>query len=290
MTDQIDLSVRFEEHRPRLTRMAHRMLGSAADAEDAVQDAWLRASRAGDDDVDNFAGWLTTVTSRVCLNMLRARSSRKEAAYTEGLPDPIVDMATPEGAPDIAGQLSDAVGIALELVLDRLSPAERVAFVLHDMFDVPFEQIAELLERSPAAARQLASRARRRVQATGGGGQADPRRLRAVVDAFFAAARVGDFDRLVAVLHPEIELRTDTAASPTSIVRGPRAVAQNALMFANPQAELVPVLVDGRPGVIVTIDGRPVSLMAFSVLGDQIRGIDAYAGPARLEGIEMPIG
>ncbi|MGO2520044.1 MAG: sigma-70 family RNA polymerase sigma factor [Microbacterium sp.] len=290
MTDQIDFAVRFEEHRPRLTRIAQRMLGSTADAEDAVQDAWLRASRAGDDGIDNFAGWLTTVTSRVCLNMLRARSSRKESAYDERLPDPIVDTATPEGAPDVAAQLSDAVGIALLLVLDRLSPAERVAFVLHDTFDVPFEQIAELLERSPAAARQLASRARRRVQAAGPGGEADARRQRTVVDAFFAAARVGDFDRLIAVLDPGIVLRTDTGASPTRIVRGPTAVAQNALMFANPQAELAPVVVDGRLGVIVTVDGRAVSLMAFSVLDDHIIGIDAYAGPARLGGIELPVG
>lgn len=289
MSDQIDLAVRFEEHRPRLTRIAHRMLGSVADAEDAVQDAWLRVSRAGDQDVDNVAGWLTTVTSRVCLNMLRARSTRQETDYDEGLPDPIVDTATPEGAPEVATQLSDAISAALLLVLDRLSPAERVAFVLHDTFDVPFEQIARLLERSPAAARQLASRARRRVQAAGPGGNTNARRQRTVVDAFFAAARVGDFDRLVTVLDPAIVLRTDTGTTPTQIIRGPEAVAQNALMFANPQAELTPVLVDGRPGVVVTIDGGAVSLMAFSVLDEQIIGIDAYAGPARLGGIELPV-
>lgn len=178
MTDQNDLAIRFEEHRPRLVRLAQRMLGSDADADDAVQEAWLRVSRAGDDDVDNFGGWLTTVTSRVCLNALRTRATRNETAYEQGLPDPVVDIATPEGAPEVAAQLSDAVGAALMLVLDRLSPAERVAFVLHDTFDVPFEQIAALLERTPAAARQLASRARRRVQAAGAGGDVDPRRQR----------------------------------------------------------------------------------------------------------------
>jgi RNA polymerase sigma factor (sigma-70 family) len=289
MTDQIDLAASFEEHRPRLVRLAHRMLGSATDADDAVQETWLRVSRAGDDEVDNFGGWLTTVTSRVCLNALRARTTRKETTYDEGLPDPVVDSAIPEGDPDVAAQISDAVGAALLLVLDRLSPAERVAFVLHDTFDVPFEQISELLDRTPAAVRQLASRARRRVQAAGAGGDADPRRQRTVVDAFFAAARAGDFDRLVWVLDPNIVLRTDSGTSPTSIVRGPTAVARNALMFANPHAELLPVLVDGRTGVVVTVARRAVSVMAFSMLDDRIIGIDAYAGPARLARIDLPV-
>lgn len=288
MTDQIDFAVRFEEHRPRLLRIARRMLGSEADAQDAVQDAWLRAARAGDDDVDNFAGWLTTVTSRVCLNMLRARATRGEATLEEGLPDPVVDPATPEGNPDVAVALSDAVGTALLLVLDQLSPAERVSFVLHDTFDVSFDQIGELLERSPAAARQLASRARRRVQAAGAGGDSDPRRQRAIVDAFFAAARSGDFDQLVAVLHPEIVLRADNGLSPTRIVRGADAVARNALMFANPGADLVPVVVDGRPGVVVKVADQAVSLMAFSTGDECVSAIDAYAGPARLAGIELP--
>ncbi|MGX9347384.1 sigma-70 family RNA polymerase sigma factor [Microbacterium sp. KNMS] len=288
MTDQNDLAIRFEEHRPRLARLAQRMLGSASDADDAVQETWLRVSRAGDDDVDNFGGWLTTVTSRVCLNALRARATRNEIAYEQGLPDPVVDTDTPEGAPDVAAQLSDAVGAALMLVLDRLSPAERVAFVLHDSFDVPFEQIAELLERSPAAVRQLASRARRRVQAAGGGGDADPRRQRTVLDAFFAAARAGDLPRLIAVLDPDVVLRADTATSPLRVVRGAEAVAGNAMMFANPDARLVPVLVDGRPGVVIEVGERPVSVMAFSVAGERIVAIDAYAGPARLARIELP--
>jgi RNA polymerase sigma factor (sigma-70 family) len=288
MADQIDLAASFEEHRPRLTRIAHRMLGSAADADDAVQETWLRVSRAGDDGVDNFGGWLTTITSRVCLNALRARTKRKEMTY-EGLPDPVVDSATPEGDPGLAAQLSDAVGAALLLVLDRLSPAERVAFVLHDTFDVPFEQISELLDRTPGAVRQLASRARRRVRAAGAEGDADPRRQRTVVDAFFAAARAGDFDRLVSVLDPDIVLRTDSGTSPTSIVRGPTAVARNALIFANPHAELLPVLVDGITGVVITVSGQAVSVMAFSVLDDRILGIDAYTGPARLARIDLPV-
>lgn len=288
MADQIDLAARFEDHRPRLNRLAQRLLGSSTDAEDAVQETWLRVSRAGDDDIANFGGWLTTVASRVCLNQLRARSTRQEIAYEDHLPDPVVDPAKPEGAPDLAAQLSDAVGAALLLVLDRLSPAERVSFVLHDTFDVPFEQIAELLERSPAAVRQLASRARRRVQgAADGGDGADPRR-RAVVDAFFAAARAGDFDRLVSLLDPAIELRADNGSRALDIVRGPAAVAGNALLFANPQAELVPVLIDGLAGVIITVDGRPASIMAFSVRDDRIDGIDAYVGPARLASIESP--
>lgn len=288
MTDQNDLAIRFEEHRPRLARLAQRLLGSASDADDAVQETWLRVSRARDDDVGNFGGWLTTVTSRVCLNALRARATRNEIAYEQGLPDPVVDTDTPEGAPDVAAQLSDAVGAALMLVLARLSPAERVAFVLHDSFDVPFEQIAELLERSPAAVRQLASRARRRVQAAGGGGDADPRRQRTVLDAFFAAARSGDLPRLIAVLDPDVVLRADTATSPLRVVRGAEAVAGNAMMFANPDARLVPVLVDGRPGVVIEVGERAVSVMAFSVLGERIVAIDAYAGPARLARIELP--
>jgi len=289
MTDQNELATRFEEHRPRLVRLAQRMLGSAADAEDAVQEAWLRVSRAGGEDIDNFGGWLTTVTSRVCLTALRARATRNETTYDHGLPDPVVESATPEGAPEAAAQLSDAVGAALMLVLDRLSPAERVAFVLHDTFDVPFEQIGAMLERSPAAARQLASRARRRVRAVGTGGAADPRRQRAVLDAFFAAARAGDLPRLIAVLDPEVVLRADTGTSPLRVARGAEAVAGNAVMFADPAARLLPVLVDGRPGVVVIVRDRPVSVMAFSVLDDRILGIDAYAGPARMESIVLPV-
>ncbi|MDL9980939.1 sigma-70 family RNA polymerase sigma factor [Microbacterium sp. ASV49] len=287
MTDEEILATRFEEHRPRLTRLAHRMLGSAAEAEDAVQETWLRVALAGDDDVENFAGWLTTITSRVCLNMLRARATRAEAEYDDELPEPFVEAVGEAGDPAATAQLSDAVETALLLVLDRLSPAERVAFVLHDTFDVPFEQIGELLERSPDSARQLASRGRRRVR------QETPARNgrdaggRRVVDAFFAAARDGDFDRLVEALAPDVLLRSDGVASATVIVRGAQAVAGRALMFANPLAILRPVVVDGLPGVLVVVGGRILSLIAFHVRGDRIAEIDAYAGP-RLAQMELP--
>jgi RNA polymerase sigma factor (sigma-70 family) len=290
MTDQSLLSERFEEHRPRLHSLARRILGSDAEADDAVQEAWLRVSRAGDDDIENFGGWLTTVTSRVCLNLLRARAARNETVYPNRLSDPVVEAVVSDGDPAASAQLSDAVETALLLVLDRLSPAERVAFVLHDTFDVPFEQIGQLLERAPEAARQLASRARRRVRearvdvdaaASGVGG-------RRIVDAFFAAARDGDFDRLVSVLAPDVMMRADGVASATVIVRGAAQVAARALMFANPAAVLRPVLVDRWPGVIVTVEGKPVSLMAFRVEGGRISGIDSYSGHERLAAILLP--
>ncbi|MFE6995988.1 sigma-70 family RNA polymerase sigma factor [Microbacterium sp. NPDC057659] len=287
MSEQKILAERFDAERPRLIRIAERMLGSHADAEDAVQDAWLRVSRAGDDDIENFAGWVTTITSRICLTELRSRSSRGESSLDEGLPEPQVlpAGATPHGA----AEMTDAVSSALDVVIDRLGPAERVAFVLHDSFEVPFEQVAEILDRTPDATRQIASRARRRLRAERPGGATDPRVLRRVVDAFFAAASAGDFDRLVAVLDPSVVLRADSGASATTIVRGAAAVAGNALMFATPNAVLVPVFVDGRAGVIVTVDGRPVSLMAFSVLDDRVVAIDAYAGPRRLAEVALPV-
>lgn len=286
MTDEEALAMRFEEHRPRLTRLAHRMLGSAAEAEDAVQETWLRVAAAGDDDVANFAGWLTTITSRVCLNMLRARATRAEAELDES-PGPLVEAVDSSGDPAATAQLSDAVETALLLVLDRLSPAERVAFVLHDTFDVPFEQIGELLERSPESVRQLASRGRRRVRQEAPARNARDAGGRRIVDAFFAAARDGDFDRLVAVLAPDVLLRTDGVASATVIVRGAASVAGRALMFANPRAEVRPVLVDGLPGVLVRVGGRAQSLIAFHVEGDTIAAIDTYVA-SRLERIALP--
>jgi RNA polymerase sigma factor (sigma-70 family) len=286
MADEEVLANRFEEHRPRLTRLAHKLLGSEAEAEDAVQETWLRVSRAGDDDVENFPGWLTTITSRVCLNMLRARATRAEAEYDDELLEPFVETVEPSADPAVSAELSEDVEAALLLVLDRLSPAERVAFVLHDTFEVPFEQIGELLERSPDSARQLASRGRRRVRqetTVRDGRDAGGRR---VLDAFFAAARDGDFDRLVGVLAPDVLLRDGGVASATMIVRGAATVAGRALMFANPGAVLHPVLVDGLPGVLVRIDGRTTSLMAFHVDGDRIAEIDAYTGP-RLARVEL---
>ena len=259
-----------------------------SDADDAVQETWLRLSRTGGDDIDNLGGWLTTATSRVCLNLLRSRATRGETEYEETLPDPVVEPVHPTGDPEASAQLSDAVETALLLVLDRLSPAERVAFVLHDTFDVPFEQIAELLERSPEAVRQLASRARRRVRADDGAPDASSgSRGHRLVDAFFAAAREGDFDRLLSVLAPDATLRVEDGVSATLIVRGGAQIASRAMMFANPRAVLEPVLVDGLPGVLVTVEGRPVSLMAFRVDASRVAGIDAYAGE-RLAGIRLP--
>jgi RNA polymerase sigma factor (sigma-70 family) len=237
MTDQELLAERFERQRPRLRALAQRMLGSSSDADDVVQDVWLRVSSAGDDDVENFGGWLTTITSRVCLNVLRSRAVRRESSFDQEGVAPLIETDTASADPAGEAQLADAVGAALVLVLDRLSPAERVAFVLHDSFDVPFDQIADLLDRSPDAVRQLASRARRRVRAAGADGDAGAGHRRPIVDAFFAAARDGDFDRLVSLLSPDVELRVDTGLDATSIIRGARAVAGQALMFATPSAQ-----------------------------------------------------
>ncbi|MGN6126676.1 MAG: sigma-70 family RNA polymerase sigma factor [Humibacter sp.] len=288
MTDQELLAARFEEHRVRLHHLAYRMLGSDSEADDAVQDAWLRLSRTDDTDIDNLGGWLTTVVSRICLNMLRSRATRGETEYDDALPDPVVEPVAGAGDPESSAQLSDAVETALLLVLDRLTPAERVAFVLHDTFDVPFEQIGELLGREPGAARQLASRARRRVRADTGASDAQHGVSgRRIVDAFFAAARGGDFDQLVSILAPDAVLHVDGGSSATVIVRGGARIASRAMMFANPDAQLRPVLIDGRPGVLVMVNGRPFSLMAFRVEGDRVVGIDAYT-EERLTGMPLP--
>jgi RNA polymerase sigma factor (sigma-70 family) len=292
MDDNQWLADRFEEHRPRLRAVAYRMLGSLSDADDAVQDTWLRLSRAGADEVANLGGWLTTVLARVCLNMLRSRGRRREQSLDLGLPDPVV---SPEGAlqPDEQALLAEGVGLALLVVLDTLSPAERVAFVLHDLFDLPFEEIAPLVGRSPAAARQLASRARRRVRG------ADPpapgpdlARQRAVVDAFFRAARGGDLEGLVAVLHPEVVLRADFGArrpAAPRVVQGAEAVARQAQLAALPGAHLHPVLVNGAAGVVVTVNGRPFAVLGFVVAGGRIVEIDALADPGRVPGIAAAV-
>ncbi|KJL19456.1 sigma-70 family RNA polymerase sigma factor [Microbacterium azadirachtae] len=288
MTDQDSLALLFEQHRPRLRRIAERMLGSASESDDAVQDVWLRASAAGVDDVQNIGGWLTTITSRACLNILRARAARGEIPLDDDGGDPVVEPEPRTPDPLTQAQREDAISAALTAVHERLSPAERVAFVLHDSFDVPFEQIAELLERSPEAVRQLASRARRRMRSADVAGTRPARERRPVVDAFFAAARAGDFDRLVALLSPEVELRIDQGLSATSLVRGSASVASRALMFAIPDAVLEPVLIDGLPGVVVLVGGRAVSVMAFDVDGDRIAAIDAFAGPARVAELTLP--
>ncbi len=285
------LADRFEEHRAHLRAVAYRMLGSLTDADDAVQDTWLRVSRAGAGQVENLRGWLTTIVARVCLNMLRSRNVRREESLEVHLPDPVI---SPEGElqPEDEAMLADSVRLALLVVLDTLSPAERLAFVLHDMFELPFEEIALMVGRSPVAARQLASRARRRVKG------ADIRvpdpdlaRQREVVDAFFSAARGGDFNALVAVLDPDVVLRPDFGARrPASrVVHGAAAVAGQALMFRNPAAHLHPALVNGAAGVVVTVGGRPIAVMGFTVAGGKIVEIDAIADPERVRRIAAAV-
>ena len=290
MDDADWLAQQFEQYRPHLRAVSYRMLGSHAEAEDAVQDAWLRLSRSGADGVENLGGWLTTIVARVCLNMLRSRNVRREQPVDVHLPDPVISRADGPD-PEQEAILADSVGLALQVVLDTLSPAERLAFVLHDMFDLPFDEIAPMLGRSPAAARQLASRARRRVQ----GAEVpvpdpDVAAQRAVVDAFFAAARAGDFDGLVAVLDPDVVLRSDGGGQrpdASAVLRGVSAVAGRAVLFTRPGAVVWPALVNGAAGVIVTVEDRPVSVMGFTVSSGKIVEIHSLLDPERLERLDL---
>jgi RNA polymerase sigma-70 factor (ECF subfamily) len=265
------------------------MLGSVAEADDAVQEAWLRLSRSDTSEVDNLRSWLTTVVSRVCLNILRARRLRREEPIDTHVPDPIVSSA--DGMdPEHQALLAESIGLALNVVLETLGPAERLAFVLHDIFAVPFDEIAPIAGRSPAAARQLASRARRRVQAAATVPDADVHTQREAVDAFFAAARAGHFEALVALLDPNVVLRSDGGLGrrdASAVVRGARAVAGRALYFAQPSALVRPVLVNGAAGVVVTSGGRPVSVMGFSVRDRKIVAINALVDPDRLMHIDL---
>jgi RNA polymerase sigma-70 factor (ECF subfamily) len=268
------------------------MLGSLSDADDAVQEAWLRLSRADTGGVENLGGWLTTVVARVCLNMLRSRASRREEPIdAPHVPEPIVSCE--DGLdPEHEALLADSVGLALLVVLETLAPAERLAFVLHDMFAVPFDEIAAIVDRSPEAARQLASRARRRVQGAAPAPDADLARQREVVDAFFAAARDGDFDALVAVLDPDVVLRSDGGAlrpGVSVVVRGAAAVAERALTFARLSPFVRPALVNGAAGVVVSPRGRPFSVMGFTVAGGRIVAIDALADPERLRRLDLTV-
>lgn len=279
---------RFEEHRAHLRSVAYRMLGSLTDAEDAVQNTWLRVSRSGPDGVDNLSGWLTTIVARECLNMLRSRNSRHEESIGVHLPDPIIgpDMQPP---PEDEALLADSVGLALLVVLDTLTPAERLAFVLHDMFELPFEEIAPMVGRTPVAARQLASRARRRVNgADVPTPDRDRRRQRHVVEAFFAAARGGDLEDLVALLDPDIVLRSDFGARRQPIpamLRGAAAVARQAMLFALPNAVLHPALVNGAAGAVVTVGEQLYAVMGFVVADGKIVEIDVIADPERVRRI-----
>ena len=290
------LAREFETHRSHLRAVAYRMLGSLSEAEDAVQESWLRLSRADSDDVRNLGGWLTTVVARVCLDMLRSRASRREEPMGVHVPDPILSSA--DGA-DPADQavLADSVGLALLVVLETLAPAERLAFVLHDMFAVPFDEIAPIVGRTPTSARQLASRARRRVQ---GAAAPDPDlgRQREVVEAFLAASRGGDLEALVAVLDPDVVLRADVGAvaagampaGASRLVRGARAVAGQALLFrrlGSDGAVARLALVNGAVGVVSTRDGRLVTVLGFTVAGGRVAEIDILADRERLARLEV---
>jgi RNA polymerase sigma-70 factor (ECF subfamily) len=285
------LAERFEEHRIRLRAVAYRMLGSLSEADDAVQEAWLRLSRSDTSQIENLGGWLTTVVARVCLNMLRSRASLREEPLGVHVPEPIVSRD--DGAdPEHEALLVDAVGLALLVVLETLSPAERLAFVLHDMFAVPFDEIAPMVGRSPAAARQLASRARRQVQGSATVPDADLASQRRVVDAFFAATREGDFDALLAVLDPDVVLRSDGGLlrpGASAVVHGAREVAGRALIFARLSPFVRPALVNGAAGVVVAPHGRPSAVMGFTVRGGKIVAIDTLADPARLQQLDLAV-
>jgi RNA polymerase sigma-70 factor (ECF subfamily) len=283
------LAERFEEHRSHLRAVAYRMLGSLSEADDAVQESWLRLSRSDASDIENLGGWLTTVVARVCLNMLRSRDTRREEPMSAYVPDPIISREG-ELDPDDEVILADSVGLALLVVLETLAPAERLAFVLHDMFAVPFHEIAPMVGRSPTAARQLASRARRRVQGAAAAPDPDLTRQREVVDAFFAAARDGDFDALVAVLHPDVVLRSDGGAvrpGASFVMRGAQNVAESALTFARLSPFVRPALVNGAAGVVVAPHGRPFSVMGFTVRDGKIVEIDGIADPERLQKLDL---
>jgi RNA polymerase sigma factor (sigma-70 family) len=280
------LTERFERERPQLKAVAYRMLGTLTDAEDAVQEAWIRLNRADADDVDNLGAWLTTVVARICLNMLRARRARRDEGLVAQIPDPIVDPVG-ESDPEHQALLADAVGLALFVVLETLPPQERLAFVLHDVFALPFDQIAPIVERSPEATRQLASRARRRIRAAEPTPDGDMSAQRPVVDAFFAAGRSGDFDRLVTVLHPDVELRGDFGPGRTVAARGASAVAKLAKAYAGLDHDVRPAAVNGAAGAIILRAGRPVSIMGFVVGAGTVKAIDVLADPQRIAALDL---
>ncbi|WP_217545312.1 RNA polymerase sigma factor SigJ [Streptomyces sp. GbtcB6] len=289
------LAGRFQEHRGHLRAVAYRMLGSLAEAEDAVQEAWFRLGRTDADEIRNLGGWLTTVVGRVCLDMLRSRTARREQPIDETfVPDPVI---RPLSSVDPEQEVleADSVGLALLIVLETLEPAERLAFVLHDMFAVPFDDIAPIVERSPAATRQLASRARRRVQGATPTGDPDLGRQRKVLEAFLAASRGGDFEALVALLHPDVVLRVDSGAlvrgaAASKVVRGARTVAEQALTFRQFADSAWLALVNGTVGMVTTPEGRPLSVMAVTVAEGRITEMYILADPERLARLELTAG
>ncbi|WP_225632779.1 sigma-70 family RNA polymerase sigma factor [Streptomyces solaniscabiei] len=293
MADDTALAERFEEHRGQLKAVAYRMLGSLAEAEDAVQEAWLRLGRTDAGVIDNLGGWLTTVTGRICLDLLRSRTARREQPMDETfVPDLVIGPLSADD-PEQEALHNDSVGVALLVVLERLEPDERLAFVLHDMFAVPFDDLAPVVERSPAATRQLASRARRRVRDAGPPAEPDLGRQREALDAFQAAARGGDFESLVAVLHPQVTLRADAGTLVRGIagsksLRGAEAVAKSALMFARYNAEARMVRVNDSLGLMSVVDGRPRSVLTVTVADGRITGLYILADLDRLTRLEVP--
>jgi RNA polymerase sigma-70 factor (ECF subfamily) len=286
MNEQEWLAERFEEDRHRLRAVAYRMLGSLSEAEDAVQEAWLRLSGSDADEIENLSGWLTTVVARVSLNMLRTRATRREEPYSPRLPDPIVDRAGGID-PEHEALLTDSVGLAMLVVLETLSPHERLAFVLHDMFGVPFVEIGGLISKSPEATRQLASRARRRVRARPTSPDADVVAQREVINAFLAAARGGDFEALVAALDPDVVLRADSGPGIISEIRGARAVARQASMWSQIDLSMRPVLINGAAGMVTIRDGKVFSVASILVRDGKIAEMDFLADPERLAGLDL---
>ena len=282
------LAERFQAYRPRLRAVAYRILGSTSEADDAVQEAWIRLSRSKADEIDNLEAWLVTTVGRVALNVLRSRKRRREEPFGEHLPDPIVDRADAMD-PEHETLLADSVGLALLVVLETLTPAERLAYVLHDMFSVPFDEIGAILDRSPDAARQLASRARRRIRGADATGDADAGAQREVVDAFLSAARDGDFDALVAVLDPDVVVREDTGTGTLVEVRGAERVAGRARSFSQLGLVVHPVLVNGAPGWVSWLDGEVFAVAALTQENGRIKTIDILLDRSRLARLDLTL-
>jgi RNA polymerase sigma factor (sigma-70 family) len=295
MSSEASLTARFEAARPQLGAIAYRMLGSIDDAQDAVQEAWLRlnrtdagsASKESAQSIANLDAWLTTVVARICLNTLRDRRVRRQEELVAHLPDPIVDCVG-ESDPEHRAMLADAVGLALFVVLDTLPPAERLAFVLHDVFAVPFDQIAPIVDRTPEATRKLASRARRRIQQADPVPDGDMAAQREAVDAFFAAGRTGDFDRLVSVLDPDVVLRGDFGADAAGFhAEGASSVAKLARSYAAPEREVHPAAVNGAAGAVIFVAGQATAIMGFVVRDGRVAAIDVLADPERIAKLDL---
>jgi RNA polymerase sigma factor (sigma-70 family) len=290
MNEQDWLAEQFEAHRTHLRAVAYRMLGSLTEADDALQESWIRLSRSDTNKVENLGGWLTTIVARVCLNMLRSRKARAEEPLGEPVPEPII--SGPNGLdPEQEALVADSVGLALLIVLDALTPAERLAFVLHDMFAMPFDEIAPIIGRSPAAARQLGSRARRRVQGAAPVPDPDLSRQREVVDAFLAASREGDFEALVSLLDPDVVLRVDRPVPPgaPAVIRGAKAVAEQAHSFRSLTPFAQPALVNGAAGFVVAPYGEPYAVLGITVAHGKIVEIDVVADPERLRQLDLTV-